>query len=85
MIKRKPLPVNIIKGDNFQMMPVSAKLLFYEMVVYSDDAGFVSNSCSILSKEEASPDNLKMLIAKGFVRVADGGYYVLSEEVYFHE
>lgn len=85
MITRKLMPINIIKGDNFQIMPMLTKLLFYEMVVYSDDAGFVSNSCSILKKEEASPDNLKMLISKGFVRVADGGYYVVSEEDYFHE
>lgn len=85
MITRKLMPVNIIKGDNFQMMPMSTKLLFYEMVVYSDDSGFISNSCSILNKAEASPDNLKMLIAKGFVRVVDGGYYVVSEEDYFHE
>lgn len=40
MIIRKLIPVNITKTDKFQMMPVSSKLLFFEMLVRSDDAGF---------------------------------------------
>lgn len=83
MIKRKLIPVNIIKTDKFQMMPVSTRWLFFEMLVNSDDAGIVSNSCSVLNEAGASPDDLKLLIAKGFVRVVDGGFYVVSEEVYF--
>lgn len=87
MIIRKLIPVNIIKTDKFQMMPVSSKLLFFEMLVRSDDAGFLNNAASVLDKCGASLDDLNLLISKGFVRfVKDkNSFYVVSEEVYFHE
>lgn len=87
MIIRKLIPVNIIKTDKFQMMPVSSKLLFFEMLVRSDDAGFLNNSASIIDDCGASLDDLNLLISKGFVRfVKDkNSFYVVSEEVYFHE
>ena len=68
MIIRKLIPVNITKTDKFQMMPVSSKLLFFEMLVRSDDAGFLNNAASVLDKCGASLDDLNLLISKGFVR-----------------
>lgn len=87
MIIRKLIPVNITKTDKFQMMPVSSKLLFFEMLVRSDDAGFLNNSASVLDECGASLDDLNLLISKGFIRfVKDkNSFYVVSEEVYFHE
>ncbi len=87
MIIRKLIPVNITKTDKFQMMPVSSKLLFFEMLVRSDDAGFINNSASIIDDCGASIDDLNLLISKGFVRfVKDkNSFYVVSEEVYCHE
>ncbi len=87
MIIRKLIPVNITKTDKFQMMPVSSKLLFFEMLVCSDDAGFINNSASIIDDCGASIDDLNLLISKGFVRfVKDkNSFYVVSEEVYCHE
>lgn len=87
MIIRKLIPVNITKTDKFQMMPVSSKLLFFEMLVRSDDAGFINNSASIIDGCGASLDDLNLLISKGFVRfIKDkNSFYVVSEEVYFHE
>lgn len=81
MIKRKLIPVNITKTDKFQMMPVSSKLLFFEMLVRSDDAASVLDKCG------ASIDDLNLLISKGFVRFVKekSSFYVVSEEVYFHE
>lgn len=87
MIIRKLIPVKILKSNRFQMMPVSSKLLFFEMLVRSDDAGFLNNSASVLDECGASLDDLNLLISKGFVRfVKDkNSFYVVSEEVYFHE
>lgn len=87
MIKRKLIPVNITKTDKFQMMPMSSKLLFFEMLVHSDYDGFINNSASIIDDCGASIDDLNLLISKGFVRfVKDkNSFYVVSEEVYFHE
>lgn len=68
-------------------MPVSSRVLFIEMLVHSDDAGFLNNSASVLDECGASLDDLNLLISKGFVRfVKDkNSFYVVSEEVYFHE
>lgn len=87
MIIRKLIPVNITKTDKFQMMPVSSKLLFFEMLVRSDCDGFINNFASIIDECGASIDDLNLLISKGFVRfVKDkNSFYVVSEEVYFHE
>lgn len=87
MITRKLIPVKILKSNRFQLMPVSSKLLFFEMLVRSDDAGFLNNSASVLDECGASLDDLNLLISKGFVRfVKDkNSFYVVSEEVYFHE
>lgn len=87
MIIRKLIPVKILKSNRFQLMPVSSKLLFFEMLVRSDDAGFLNNAASVLDKCGASLDDLKLLISKGFVRfIKDkNSFYVVSEEVYFHE
>lgn len=68
MIIRKLIPVNITKTDKFQMMPVSSKLLFFEMLVRSDYDGFINNSASIIDDCGASLDDLNLLISKGFVR-----------------
>ena len=68
-------------------MPVSSRVLFIEMLVHSDDAGFLNNSASVLDECGASIDDLNLLISKGFVRfIKDkNSFYVVSEEVYFHE
>ena len=87
MIIRKLIPVNITKTDKFQMMPVSSRVLFIEMLVHSDYDGFINNSASIIDDCGASLDDLNLLISKGFVRfVKDkNSFYVVSEEVYCHE
>ena len=85
MIKRKLIPVQILKSDKFQMLPVSSKVLFIGMLVYSDYAGFIRNSVFLLDDLGASLDDLNLLIRMGFVQVVDSGVYVVSEEVYFNE
>lgn len=57
------------------------------MLVHSDYDGFINNSASIIDDCGASIDDLNLLISKGFVRfVKDkNSFYVVSEEVYFHE
>ena len=87
MIIRKLIPVKILKSNRFQLMPVSSRVLFIEMLVHSDYDGFINNSASIIDDCGASIDDLNLLISKGFGRfVKDkNSFYVVSEEVYFHE
>ena len=87
MIIRKLIPVKILKSNRFQLMPVSSRVLFIEMLVHSDYDGFINNSASIIDDCGASIDDLNLLISKGFVRFVKykNSFYVVSEEVYFHE
>lgn len=87
MIIRKLIPVKILKSNRFQLMPVSSRVLFIEMLVHSDYDGFINNSASIIDECVASLDDLNLLISKGFVRFVKekSSFYVVSEEVYFNE
>lgn len=87
MIIRKLIPVKILKSNRFQLMPVSSRVLFIEMLVHSDYDGFINNSASIIDDCGASIDDLNLLISKGFVLFVKekSSFYVVSEEVYFNE
>ena len=87
MIIRKLIPVKILKSNRFQLMPVSSRVLFIEMLVHSDYDGFINNSASIIDDCGASIDDLNLLISNGFVRFVTekSSFYVVSEEVYFNE
>lgn len=87
MIIRKLIPVKILKSNRFQLMPVSSRVLFIEMLVHSDYDGFINNSASIIDDCGVSIDDLNLLISKGFVRFVKekSSFYVVSEEVYFNE
>lgn len=54
MIIRKLIPVKILKSNRFQLMPVSSRVLFIEMLVHSDYDGFINNSASIIDDCGAS-------------------------------
>jgi len=47
-------------------MPLSAQALYFHLGMYADDDGFVSPQ-KIVRMIGANPDDLKMLMAKGFV------------------
>lgn len=57
MIIRKLIPVKILKSNRFQLMPVSSRVLFIEMLVHSDYDGFINNSASIIDDCGASIDD----------------------------
>lgn len=86
MTKKKLIPVQILKSDKFQnLLPVSSKILFIGMLVYSDYAGFIHNPVFVIDELGASFDDFNLLVGMGFLQVDDCGVYVASEEDYFHE
>lgn len=56
----------ITSSDKFLDMPMSARLLYYDLGMNADDDGFVSPR-SVMRLTGASPDDLKILIAKHFL------------------
>jgi len=68
----------IIESDLFLDMPISARLLYYDMGMRGDDDGFVNSPKRIMRVTGAHDDDLKVLIAKGFVIPFESGVIVIT-------
>lgn len=79
MIKRRMIALDVIKSNRYQEMPVSTKYLYIELLIRADDAGIVDDSTSIMRVTGASNDDLKLLIAKGYIIAAGNEIYVIAD------
>jgi len=78
MAKRRMFSSDIVDSDKFLDMPVSARCLYYDLGMRADDDGFVGPK-KILRLTGASDDDLKVLIAKGFVIPFKSGVLVIKD------
>lgn len=79
MIKRRMIALDVIKSNRYQEMPVSTKYLYIELLVRADDAGIIDDSYSIMRMTGASSDDLKLLVAKGYVIAVNDEVYVIAD------
>lgn len=79
MIKRRMIALDVIKSNKYQEMPVSTKYLYIELLIRADDAGIIDDSYSIMRMTGASSDDLKLLIAKGYVLAVGDALYVITD------
>ena len=70
--------LDVIDTDRFCEMPVSARLLYYELGMRGDDEGFVQNPKRIMLTTGTTADDLKILAAKGYVILFDSGVLVIT-------
>ena len=70
--------LDVIDTDRFCEMPVSARLLYYELGMRGDDEGFVQNPKRIMLTTGTTVDDLKVLAAKGYVILFDSGVLVIT-------
>ena len=68
---------SIIDSDAFLDMPQSSQLLYFHLAMQADDDGFVNNPKSIMRNVRCNEDDLKELIAKGFVMPFESGVIVI--------
>ena len=68
----------IIDSDAFLEMPVSARLLYYDLSMRADDDGFLNNPKKIQRMIGCSEDDLKLLIAKNFIIPFESGVVVIK-------
>jgi len=68
---------SIIESDAFLDLPVSARLLYFDLGMRGDDDGFVDSPKRIMRLTGASDDDLKILIAKQFLIPFDSGVVVI--------
>lgn len=67
MAKKRMFSLLVIDTDAFLDMPLSAQALYFHLCMRADDDGFIGNPKRIMRLINASEDDLKILLAKGFV------------------
>ena len=61
MAERRMFAKTIIDSDAFLDMPVTARLLYYDLSMRADDDGFVNSPKKIMRMVGASQDDLSIL------------------------
>ena len=63
----------LIDSDSFLDMPLTARLLYYDLCMRADDDGFVNAPKNIMRSVGASQDDLTLLLMKNFLIPFDSG------------
>ena len=66
----------VVDTDAFLEMPSTSRLLYYDLLLRSDNDGFIT-PLKVIRLTGASQDDLKILVAKGFAYAWDDGVIVL--------
>ena len=78
MAERRMFAKTIIDSDAFIDMPVTARLLYYDLAMRADDDGFVNSPKKIMRMIGASVDDLNILAMKKFIIPFDNGIVVIK-------
>ena len=78
MAERRMFAKQIIDSDAFIDMPVTARLLYYDLGMRADDDGFVNSPKKIMRMIGASQDDLAILISKKFIIPFENGVVVIK-------
>ena len=78
MAERRMFAKTIIDSDAFLDMPVTARLLYYDLSMRADDDGFVNSPKKIMRMIGASQDDIGILAAKKFIIPFDNGVVVIK-------
>lgn len=77
MAEKRMFTKKIVDSDLFMDMPLSAQALYFHMNMNADDDGFINSPKRIQRMIGASEDDLRLLIAKGFLLEFDSGVIVV--------
>ena len=77
MAERRMFAKRIIDSDMFVEMPVTSRLLYYDLAMRADDDGFVDAPKKIMRMIGASDDDLRLLISKQFLIPFETGIVVI--------
>ena len=78
MAERRMFAKTIIDSDAFLDMPMSARLLYYDLSMRADDDGFVNSPKKIMRISGASNDDMNILIMRKFIILFDKGIVVIK-------
>ncbi|MFI3107290.1 conserved phage C-terminal domain-containing protein [Streptococcus suis] len=77
MAQRRMFSKKITETDRFLEMPLSSQALYFHLNMGADDEGFIDKARTIQRTIGASDDDMKLLIAKGFLLPFDSGVVVI--------
>ena len=69
---------SITNSSNFLMMPQSSQNLYFHLGMNADDDGFCEHF-SLMRMTDSKPDDLKILITKGYVHVFDDKVLIVKD------
>jgi len=78
MAQRRMFSLKIVDTDSFLDMPISARLLYYDLSMRADDDGFVDSPKKILKIIGCSNDDLRILVAKQYLIPFESGVCVIK-------
>ncbi|MDF2805013.1 MAG: Phage replication initiation protein [Anaerocolumna sp.] len=78
MAQRRMFSLKIIDTDLFLDMPMSARLLYYDLSMRADDDGFVASPKKIQRVIGCSNDDFRLLITKQFIIPFENGICVIK-------
>lgn len=78
MAERRMFAKTIIDSDAFLEMPISARLLYYDLSMRADDDGFNNSPRKVMRTIGATTDDLNILIARKFIIPFENGVVVIK-------
>ena len=78
MAERRMFAKTIIDSDAFLDMPISARLLYYDLAMRADDDGFINSPKKIMKFIGATNDDMNILILRKFIIPFDNGVVVIK-------
>ena len=78
MAERRMFAKTIIDSDAFIDMPVTSRLLYYDLAMRADDDGFVNSPKKIMRMVGASETDLAVLVQKKFIIPFESGIVVIK-------
>ena len=80
MVARKRMfTLDVVDQQQFLDMPATSRCLYFELGMRADDDGFIGNIPRLLAWLNATPDDLRILIAKGFLIEFASGVIVITD------
>lgn len=79
MANRRMFSLDIVDTDKFLDMPTSTQALYFHLGMRADDDGFVSSPKRIAGYVGCNDDDLKLLMAKGFIIFFESGIIVITD------
>lgn len=77
MAQRRMFSRKITETDHFLEMPLSSQALYFHLNMGADDEGFIDKAKTIQRTIGASDDDMRLLIAKGFLIPFESGVVVI--------